>query len=57
MHDLMTDPNAHQVFRLNKGRLYYKESLVVLEDSSKIPLILMEFHDSAVWGHSWYFRT
>lgn len=53
----MTDPNAHQKFILNKGRLYYKERLVVPKDSSKIPLNLMEFHDSVGGGHSWYFRT
>lgn len=31
--------------------------MVIPRDSSKLPLILKEFHDSAVGGHSGFFRT
>lgn len=57
VQDLMLDSNAHKGYTLHKSRLHFKGRLVIPKGSPKIPLILKEFHDSAVGGHSGYFRT
>lgn len=57
VQDLLVDSEAYKGYTLNKGRLYYKDRLVIPKDSQKIPLILKEFHDVAWGGHSGYFRT
>ena len=57
VQDLLRDPNLHPGFSLRKGVLYYKERLVLPKNSSRIPMILKEFHDSAWGGHSGIFRT
>ena len=48
MQDLMRQPDCHPGFSLKKGRLYFKHKVEVPTDSSKIPLILKEFHDLAL---------
>lgn len=57
MQKLVADPTSHTGYKLYKGRLYYNGRMVVPRNSSKIPLILKEFHGSALGGHSGYFRT
>ena len=52
MQELISDPAAHAGYQFKKGRLTYKGKLVVPKGSSKIPLILHEFHDSVSGGHS-----
>ena len=55
--DLLHDPEKHPGFHLKDGRLHYRESLVIPKNSARIPLILQEFHDTVVGGHSGFFRT
>ncbi|WVZ23326.1 hypothetical protein V8G54_001870 [Vigna mungo] len=57
IQDLLKQQDSHPGFQLIKGRLYYKRRMVIPKNSSKIPLILKEFHDSALGGHSGFFRT
>ncbi|WVY98421.1 hypothetical protein V8G54_030572 [Vigna mungo] len=57
IQDLLKQHYSHLGFQLIKGRLYYKGRMVIPKNSSKIPLILKEFHDSALGGHSGFFRT
>ena len=38
-------------------KLFYKGRLVLPKGSSRIPLLLQEFYNSAVGGHSDFFRT
>lgn len=57
VQELMMDSSAHKGYTLRIGRLYYKGRLVVPKESTKIPMILKEFHDLALGGHSGYFRT
>ena len=54
---LVLDPEAYPRFQLREGRLYYKGRLVIPRNSSRIPLILHVFPDSAVGGHSGFLRT
>ena len=44
-------------FELRKGRLYFKGRIVIPKNSPRIPLILHEFHDLVVGGHSRVFGT
>ncbi|KAL4010950.1 hypothetical protein IC575_027992 [Cucumis melo] len=44
-------------YSLQKGLLMYKNRLVILKQSSLIPVILDTFHNSAVGGHSEFLRT
>ncbi|WVY93416.1 hypothetical protein V8G54_032504 [Vigna mungo] len=57
IQDLLKQQDSHLGFQIIKGRLYYKGRMVIPKNSSKIPLILKEFHDSALGGHSGFFRT
>ncbi|WVZ06906.1 hypothetical protein V8G54_020252 [Vigna mungo] len=57
IQELLRDPNAHKGYKFLHGRLYYRGRIVIPKGSSKIPLILKEFHDTAGGGHSRYFRT
>ncbi|MCH79981.1 hypothetical protein A2U01_0000743, partial [Trifolium medium] len=43
--------------KLKKGRLYYEDRIVIPKDSPRVPWILHEMHDTAMGGHSGYFRT
>ena len=57
MQDLLHGGELWEGFQLKGGRLYYKDRLVVPKNSPRIPLILQEFHDTAMGGHSGFFRT
>ena len=57
VQDLLRNPNLHPGFSLKKRVLYCKDRLVVPRSSSRIPVILKEFHDSAWVGRSGIFRT
>lgn len=57
MQDLLAHGDAHPGYQLKGGRLYHKGRLVIPKNSPRIPMILREFHDSAVGGHSGFFRT
>ena len=44
-------------YELKQGRLLYHDRLVIPKESPRIPLILEEFHNSTLGGHSGFFRT
>ena len=44
-------------YSLHKGRLFYQGRAVLPANSSQIPLLLAESHDSGAGGHSGFFRT
>lgn len=57
LRELIEQPSSHAGFELKHGKLLYKGCIVLAKSSSRIPLILKEFHDSAAGGHSGFFRT
>ncbi|CAH9141087.1 unnamed protein product [Cuscuta epithymum] len=54
---VMIQPDQHLDYKLKGGLLYYKGRLVLPKGSHRILTILKEYHDSAIGGHSGYFRT
>ncbi|KAJ1375994.1 Retrotransposable element Tf2, partial [Sesbania bispinosa] len=50
--DLLQGPNAHPGFSIQNGKLLYQGKLVLPKGSPRIPLLLSEFHISAMGGHS-----
>lgn len=54
IQDLLSNEDAHKGYHL-KRVLQRKVSLP--KDSPRVPMILREFHDSAIGGHSGFFRT
>lgn len=57
IQNLLGGETIHMGYQLKKGRLYYHDRIVLPRNSSRILSILNEFHDSALGGHSGYFRT
>lgn len=57
VQDLLVQPDLYKGYQLKKGRLFYKDRIVLPKTSPRTSTILHEFHDSAVGGHSGYFRT
>lgn len=57
VQDLLRDSNSHPSYQLKKGRLYKEDIIVIPRNSPRISWILHELHDSAVGGHSGFFRT
>lgn len=45
------------VFKIKGGCLFYKDKYYVSENSTLIPKILWEFHDSKLGGHAGILRT
>ena len=57
LQGLLVTGVEHPGYKVTNGRLYYQYRLVIPKESQKIGSILREFHDTAVGGHSGYFRT
>ena len=57
IQDLMQDINSHPGYTFKDRKLFFKGRLVLPRGSSKIPMLLEEFHNSAIGGHSGFFRT
>nr|KYP63864.1 Retrotransposable element Tf2 [Cajanus cajan] len=57
MQKLITDPDQHEGYELKEGKLFFKNKLVLPKNSSRIPLIIQEFHATAMGGHAGVFRT
>lgn len=55
--DLLGDSTSHNSYQLKKGRLYKDGRIVIPRKSQRIPWIFHELHDSAVGGHSKFFRA
>ena len=50
MQTLLLGEESQQEFKLNGGRLYYKNRLVAHKGSPRIQMILQEFHNTALVG-------
>lgn len=55
--DLTLDSTSHPGYQLQRGRLFYNGKLVIPRQSSRIPTLISEFHNSPMGGHSGFFRT
>ena len=55
--DLLQDPQSHPGFSTSRGRLYFEGKVVLPRTSAVSLLLLAEFHDSVVGGHSGFLRT
>ncbi|KAL4577127.1 hypothetical protein LXL04_013230 [Taraxacum kok-saghyz] len=53
----VTDPARFSGFSIKNDVLYYKNRLVIPRNSRFIPDLIREFHESAIGGHSGYYRT
>lgn len=56
VQDLLGDFNSHSWYQLKKGRPY-KDRIVIPRNLPRISWILHELHNSAIGGHSGFFRT
>ncbi|CAH9138635.1 unnamed protein product [Cuscuta epithymum] len=54
---IISQPDQYKDYKISKGLLYYRGRLVLPSSSTRIPKILMEYHATAMGGHSGYFRT
>ena len=54
---LMQGSKDYPGFTLTKGRLFYQDRVVIPANSSQIPLLLAEFHNSSMGGHLGFFHT
>ena len=50
IHDLIQDIKSHPGYKFQNQKLFYKGRLGLPKGSSRIPLLLQEFHNSAVGG-------
>ncbi|XP_054783927.1 uncharacterized protein LOC129290886 [Prosopis cineraria] len=57
LQQLITDKEGVEGYSVIHGCLHYKERLVLPKESTRIPLLLKEYHDSPMGGHSGYLRT
>nr|KYP64724.1 Retrotransposable element Tf2 [Cajanus cajan] len=57
MQKLVTAPDQQKGYELKEGKLFFKGKLVLPKNSCRIPLIIREFHASAMGGHAGVFRT
>lgn len=57
VQDLLVNPDNQIGYQLKKGRLYKDDRIVIPKQSPRIQWLLTELHDSAVGGHSGFFRT
>ncbi|CAH9134314.1 unnamed protein product [Cuscuta epithymum] len=57
IQNIISRPNKYPEFQLIKGLLYYKKKLVLPKNSPRVTKIMNEYHNTAVGGHSGYFRT
>ena len=55
--DLQGDEKAHTYYSLVEGKLRYKGRIVIPKFSRFIPLLLEQYHDSPVGGHSGDLKT
>lgn len=55
--DIMSNQKNHVGFSVVDGRLLYKGRTVIPRSASMIPILLKEYHDSVVGGHSGDLKT
>lgn len=57
VQEMLVNPRSHPGYQLKNGRLYKEYTIVIPKQSPRIQWLLTELHDSAVGGHSGFFRT
>lgn len=57
MQQVITRPGSLEGYSLVKGCLHYKGRLALPKKSTRIPLLMKEFHDSPTRGHSGHLCT
>lgn len=57
MQDIQTAMKEHAGFTVKDGKLFYKNRFVIPKASSYIPILLKEYHNSPVGGHSSELKT
>lgn len=57
IEEMTLDPLMHPKFSIDKGKLLYKNRVVISSKSTLIPTILHTYHDFVMGGHSGYLRT
>ncbi|WVZ15409.1 hypothetical protein V8G54_012975 [Vigna mungo] len=57
MQEVIRDPKTHPTYAVAQGCLWHKGRLVLPQNSTRIPLLLEEFHASPWGGHSGVTRT
>lgn len=55
--ELQMNPDMKVGFTVQEGILFYQGRLVLSPNSPSIPLLLKEFHETPMGGHSGFFRT
>ena len=55
--ELQMNPDLKAGFTVQKGILFYQGRLVLSPNSPSIPLLLKEFHETPMGGHSGFLRT
>lgn len=56
-HSILDGSTSNPNYRVLEGRVWYKRRLLLTKTSRFIPLILAEFHDSKLGGHSGVLNT
>ena len=54
---ILTKTEEKPGYTIHGGKLYFKDRLVLSRNSTRIPLLLKEMHDSHLGGHSRFIRT
>ena len=57
LQDLLLERQNHPSYSVKGGHLLFQVSLVLPKTSAYIPILMREFHDSPIEGHSGYLRT
>lgn len=57
IQDLLQDATPHPGYTFQNRKLFYEGKLVLPKGSSRIPMLLKEFHSSAMGSHFGFFRT
>ena len=55
--ELQMNPDLKAGFTVQQGILFYQGRLVLSPNSPSIPLLLKEFHETPMEGHSGFLRT
>ncbi|CAJ2656973.1 unnamed protein product [Trifolium pratense] len=57
VQEVQQSPSSKHGFHIKQGALLYHDRLVISPNSSSIPWLFEEFHNTPSGGHSWFLRT